>query len=297
MKYPTKLFPFALLALALALQLGGCATPEKIGGSTPLNYMPTWPDSAGAFNVAKTTAEPPGPRDNPALKPVPQSATGNYQTVHQRLVIQAKQGDIDLLFVGDSITDFWIGVSSARSATGKAVWDANYGSLKAADFAYTADKTQNVLWRLQNGEGQGFSPKVVVLMIGTNNTGVVTRGATTAAGMQWRNTNDEAIAGVTAVVAELRKDFPAAKILLLAIFPRGDDELAMQQIPVINQAIAKLDDQQHVFFLDIGPKFLGADGHVNPTLFQTRDRLHPTAAGYTVWADAMRDTLAKLLKD
>jgi lysophospholipase L1-like esterase len=280
-------FSRALLLLALALQLGGCATPEKIGGAAPLNYMPTWPESAGAFQVSRTTAEPPAARVNPAVTPpVIQRGT---DARHQSFVALAKKGDIDVLFMGDSITDFW-------RSTGKDVWAKYYGNLKAANFGISADRTQNVIWRLQNGEGQGFSPKVVVLMIGTNNTGVVTRNSTAPAAIQWRNTNEETIAGVTAVVAELRKDFPTAKILLLAIFPRGDDELAMQQIPVINQAIAKLDDQQHVFFLDIGPKFLGPDGHVNPDLFQTRDRLHPTAAGYVVWADAMSNTLGKLLK-
>jgi lysophospholipase L1-like esterase len=251
------------------------------------------PAPAPASKFLVTSNEPPpGPRPNPAIVPVPQGGQ-NYQTVHARLVQQAQQGGIDVLFVGDSITDFWIGVSSnGRTATGKAVWDANFAPLKAADFAYSADKTQNVLWRLKNGEGQGFSPKVVVLMIGTNNTGVLARRPLNPA---WRNSNAEAIEGITAVVTELRQDFPAAKILLLGIFPRGDDELAMRQIPVINQAIAKLDDQQHVFYLDIGPKFLGPDGDINPADFNS-DRLHPSAAGYAVWADAIKGLLTKLLK-
>jgi len=84
--------------------------------------------------------------------------------------------------------------------------------------------------------------------------------------------------------------------LLLGIFPRGDDALAMQQIPAINQGLAKLDDQQHVFYLDITKKFLGPDGQINPDLFQLKDRLHPTPAGYVVWAEAMKDTLARLMK-
>jgi lysophospholipase L1-like esterase len=210
------------------------------------------------------------------------------------LVHQAQLGGIDVLFVGDSITDFWIGVSNnGRTATGKAVWDANFAPLKAADFAYSADKTQNVLWRLQNGEGQGFSPKVVVLMIGTNNLGVTTRRTPASA---WRGTNMEAIEGVTAVVAELRKDFPPAKILLLGIFPRGDDLLAMAQIPEVNKGLARLDDQQHVFYLDLTPKFLGPDGQINMAYFQKADHLHPSAAGYAVWAAGMKDLLAKLMQ-
>jgi lysophospholipase L1-like esterase len=203
-------------------------------------------------------------------------------------VQQAHQGGIDVLFLGDSITDFWIGVSNSSRATGKAVWDANFAPLKAADFGYTADRTQHVLWRLQNGEGEGFMPKVIVLMIGTNNTGVERNTGAP------RNSIPETIDGVTAVVQELRKRFADSKILLLGIFPRSDDQLARSQIPVINQALAKLDDQKHVFFLDIGAKFLDADGNIPVDIMA--DHLHPTAKGYQIWADAIKEPLAKLLQ-
>src|SRR6185312_13361727 len=104
------------------------------------------------------------------------------------------------------------------------------------------DTTQGVLWGLQNGEGQGFSPKAIMLMIGTNNTG--------------GNTAPEIAEGIGAVVMEMRKDFPNAKILLLAVFPRGNPgDRVRDQIAEINKTIAKLDDGQHVFYLDIGPKF------------------------------------------
>jgi len=215
----------------------------------------------------------------------------NYQTVHQRLVEQAKKGDIDVLFVGDSITDFWIGVSSPQQR-GKEVWDKYFAPLKAADFGYNADRTQNVLWRLQNGEGQGFSPKAIVLMIGTNNTGVLNR-QNPAQGV--RNTVPETVEGVTTVVKELRKDFPTAKILFLAIFPRNDDDLAKSQIPQVNKELAKLDDQKNVFFLDLTKNFTDADGNLLPDAFQP-DHLHPSAKGYQIWADAIQEPLAKLLK-
>ncbi len=305
-----KPFDFSLLRLAgvagLAIFLSGCATlapashpadapTPAVVSAMPVETLVAPPPATtvGGFVQSTTTAAPPGPRPNPAIIPVPQNGQ-NYQTVHQKLVQQAQQGGIEVLFVGDSITDFWIGVSNnGRTATGQAVWDANFAPLKAADFAYSADRTQNVLWRLQNGEGQGFSPKVVVLMIGTNNLGVTTRRTPDS---PWRGTNAEAIAGVAAVVAELRKDFPAAKILLLGIFPRGDDLLAMQQIPEVNKGIAKLDDRQHVFYLDITAKFLGPDGQINLDYFQAADHLHPNAAGYAVWAEAIKKPLAALLK-
>jgi len=295
MKTPAVIFGRLPLTVIFALILSGCAiqpasnTQPAAAASTPVEpaFVPkpapnppptqTWP--------VTTTAEPPGSRDNPAIIPVIQPRT---DARHQSFVAIAQKGDIDVLFMGDSITDFW-------RSRGKEVWDHYYGGLKTANFGISADRTQNVLWRLQNGEGQGFSPKVVVLMIGTNNTGIQSRSPQ-AFPSPWRNTNAETIAGVTAVVAELRKDFPAAKILLLSIFPRGDDALAMQQIPEINKGIAKLDDQKHVFYLDITKKFLGLDGQINPDYFQLADRLHPTPAGYVVWAEAMKDTLAKLLK-
>jgi len=289
MSPPTTPFLRIISFLGIALIFTACATESNPAGNNaaapepaPLMVAPPPATTADGFVQSTTTAAPPGPRPNPAIDPVIQRGTDNR---HAAFLARIKQGPIDLLFLGDSITDFW-------NTRGKAVWDKYYGSLNAADFGINADRTQNVLWRLQNGEGQGFSPKVVVLMIGTNNIGVTRRGMPDS---PWRGTSAEAVEGVTAVVTELRKDFPMAKILLLGIFPRGDDLLAMQQIPEVNRGLAKLDDQQHVFYLDIGPKFLGPDGNINLALFQAADHLHPSPAGYTVWAEAMNGLLGKLL--
>jgi lysophospholipase L1-like esterase len=275
--------------LALLLTSGARMPAADLAPSTAAAAPATTPSNAPAPAAAPAVTSD-TPKVNTALVPVPQRGA-NYQTVHQRLVEQAKKGDIDVLFVGDSITDFWIGVSSGR-ATGKEVWDKYFTPLKAADFGYSADRTQHVLWRLQNGEGQGFSPKAIVLMIGTNNLGVEHRGV---ANSPLRNTVPETVEGVTAVVKELRKDFPSAKILFLAIFPRDDDQLAKAQIPQVNKELAKLDDQQHVFFLDLTKNFLGPDGNLNPDAFGS-DKLHPSLKGYQIWADAIQEPLAKLLK-
>jgi len=292
MNHPASVIPRKLHALALALLLAGCAIGGSNGSATasapdpaPIMTAPPLITLPNGFVLSTTTAAPPGPRPNPGLVPAIQRGS---DAKHASFVALAQKGGIDLLFLGDSITDFW-----RTPGRGKEVWDQYYGNLQAANFGINADRTQNVLWRLQNGEGQGFAPKAVVLMIGTNNIGVTTRRTPAS---PWRGTSAEAVEGVTAVVAELRKDFPNAKILLLGIFPRGDDLLAMQQIPEVNRGLAKLDDQQHVFYLDLGPKFLGPDGQINPALFQTSDRLHPTAAGYVVWAEGIKDTLAKLLR-
>lgn len=230
-----------------------------------------------------TAAAPVSPTVNTALVPVPRG--GTWMARHQGFVNLAKAGDIDLLFLGDSITDFW-----RDPSRGKSVWDQYYGSLKAANFGISADRTQHVLWRLQNGEGQGFKPKVIVLMIGTNNTGLEGRGNTTV-----RNTVPEATAGVIAVVQELRKDFPDAKILLLGIFPRGDKgDPQRQQVADINTALAGLNDDQHVFYYYFGDQFLGPDGNIPRDIMA--DKLHPTTKGYVIWAEAIKAPLAKLMQ-
>jgi lysophospholipase L1-like esterase len=234
---------------------------------------PSAPAAAPAADIHQNTAIIPVPQRTEDR--LPQAAVNSYLKKHAAYTELAKAGGIDVLFLGDSITDGW-------HSTGKAVWDKYYGSLKAANFGIGYDRTQHVLWRLQNGEGAGFQPKVVVLLIGTNNAGV--------------NTNTEAAAGVAAVVAELRKDFPDAKILLMGIFPRGNPtDAGRRQVAAINQVIATLDDGQHVFYLDITAKFLDADGNMLPGVMGDAAKLHPSAAGYVIWAEAIKQPLANLL--
>jgi lysophospholipase L1-like esterase len=220
---------------------------------------------------------------NTAIEPVPRNGTPARQ--HTEFVEIARKGGVDLLFLGDSITDFW-------RTRGKAVWDREYAPLHAANFGINADRTQHVLWRMQNGELDGLAPKAVVLMIGTNNCGLENDGKTP------RNTTPEVIEGVTAIVQGLRAKLPAAKILLLGIFPRarkGDPADIRDQIATVNAAIAKLDDGKFVKYLDIGPKFLKADGTLDPEDF-VADLLHPSEKGYEVWAAAIRQPLADLMR-
>ena len=182
---------------------------------------------------------------NTAIVPVPRDA--KWVTRHEGFVQEAKQGGIDILFLGDSITDGW-------RNRGSNVWNKYYAPRHAANFGISGDRTQHVLWRMDNGELDGIKPKVVVLMIGTNNTGKESDN-------KIRNTVPEIIEGVQAVVRELRAKLPDSKILLLAIFPRGTlDNPQRAQIALINTVIAKLDDGKMVKFLDIDSKFLEADG-------------------------------------
>jgi lysophospholipase L1-like esterase len=195
----------------------------------------------------------------------------------------ASKGDIDLLLHGDSITDWWV-----QGDANKAMFDKYFGGMKTANFAIAGDTTQGLLWGLKNGEGQGFQPKAIMLMIGTNNTGGTNNAGTSTAAV--------IAEGVGAVVQEMRTDFPQAKILLLAIFPRGvPGDSVRDKIAEINRIIAKLDDQRHVFYLDIGARFLDGTGNFLPDAFRP-DNLHPAAKGYDIWGASVKDKLAELMK-
>lgn len=218
------------------------------------------------------------------LKPQRLNVAATYtQTIqrrgarHEGFVQRAQEGGIDLLLHGDSITDWWV-----QNDDNKAMFEKYFGGIKTANFAIAGDTTQGVLWGLHNGEGQGFQPKAVMLMIGTNNTG--------------SSSGPEIAEGIGAIVLELRHDFPDAKILLLAIFPRSiPGDPVRDRIAEVNQIIAKLDDHKHVFVMDIGSKFLDDKGFFLPDTFRA-DLLHPVAKGYDIWGAAVKDTLAELMK-
>lgn len=216
--------------------------------------------------VIKNSAVIPAIRNNPT----------NWVARHEGFVKQAKAGGIDLLFMGDSITDFW-------RNRGKNVWEKFYASRHAANFGISGDRTQHVLWRIENGELEGIDPKVIVLMIGTNNSN--------------SDSADHISEAVEKIVAEMREKCPKSKILLLAIFPRnkpGANPKQRETIHAVNQRIAKLDDGKMVTFLDINHVFLGPDGNVPADIMP--DYLHPNEHGYQLWADAMEPTLVKLLQ-
>jgi lysophospholipase L1-like esterase len=192
--------------------------------------------------------------------------------LHNRHVDRARQGHIDLLFVGDSITYGW----------DEEIWKRHYDPRNAAHFGIPGDKTQQILWRIQNGELDGIRPKVVVLMVGTNNLTV--------------NTVDEIDLGVAAIVHEVRHRLPDTRTLLLGIFPRGPQPDAIREkLRAVNVRIARLDDGSHVRFLDIGRAFVNDDGTISPQIMP--DYIHLTRQGYRLWAEAMEPTLRPMLED
>jgi lysophospholipase L1-like esterase len=179
----------------------------------------------------------------------------------------------DLILDGDSITDWW-----QNPQTGQPVWQKNFAGTPMIDFAIAGDRTQHVLWRLSHGQLDTLHPKLVMLMIGTNNIG--------------NNTPEEIADGIKKIVATYRAKLPDAHLLLLAIFPRGADandgarKLAFQ----VNDIISKVPWDDHVTYLDIGAKFLQPDGTFIPGTFNT-DNVHPLGPGYQLWADAVRPVL------
>jgi lysophospholipase L1-like esterase len=229
--------------------------------------------------AALCTSAQSGDKKNPATTPSPRmdkagKADAGWMKRHDGFVAIAKKGDVDVLFLGDSITDGW------RGKSGKTAWDKSFGPLKSANFGIGGDRTQHVLWRIQNGELDGITPKVAVLMIGTNNTG--------------NDSADQIADGVTAIVKTIRSKSPTTKVLLLAVFPRGKmiPNPGNTKITEINQTIAKLDDGKNVKFLDIGSKFM-KDGQIPGEIMP--DYLHLSEAGYQIWADAITPTLHQML--
>jgi lysophospholipase L1-like esterase len=198
---------------------------------------------------------------------------------HLGFVEEARRGGIDCLLMGDSITDWW------RRA-GLSVYEANFGDLDCANFGIAGDRTQGVLWRMQNGELDGYSPKAMMLMIGTNNLSARNRTP---------NTPAEIAMGIATIVTTFRARFPDAKVLLLGVFPRGAEASNPYRASIreINALIAALDDGEHVRFLDIGDRFLEPDGSISVEVMA--DGLHPTTRGYEIWAEAVMPTFKEML--
>jgi lysophospholipase L1-like esterase len=207
-------------------------------------------------------------------KEYPWMSLARWSQLHEGMVERTKKGNIDLLFVGDSITEGW---------GNNSVWQKTYAPLNAANIGIGGDTTENVLWRLENGEVEGISPKVAVLLIGTNNFGLE------------GHSPDAVTKGVTAVVQALRKKLPSTRILLLAIFPRDEKPTAdiRKKIKTVNDQIVKLDDHKNVRFLDIGPKLSNPDGSLSKEIMP--DFLHLSEKGYQIWADAMAPLLKELM--
>ena len=205
--------------------------------------------------------------------------TGSFRNYHETF-LKRKAQPIGVLFIGDSITAGWNGA-------GHAVWTNRFTKLDAANFGISGDKTEHVLWRIENGELDGISPKVVILLIGTNNAG---------------DTAPHIAAGISAIAKRIHEKLPQTKLILLGVFPRdaaltgadGKPSPRRAKMAAVNAELAKLHDGQKTFYLEIWKQFLAEDGSIRNELMG--DAVHPSPQGYQVWADAMQPTLDTLLK-
>ncbi len=208
---------------------------------------------------------------------IPEARPGSWMARHEKINTRLKQGNVDLLFVGDSITDFW-------ETRGKTVWDEYYAKRNPADFGISGDRTQHVLWRIDHSDFNNVHPKLAVVMIGTNNAQI----------RPGCNTAEEIADGIIAVCQRLRTRLPETKILLLAIFPRDPNAAAEvraknAQASLLASAVA---DGRRIYYMDINDKFLAKDGTLPKNVMP--DYLHPNAAGYKIWAEAIEPMVARL---
>ena len=192
-----------------------------------------------------------------------------------------KKGPIQLVFIGDSITDAWRGGEQNR------IYKERWGKYNPLNLGISGDKTEHVLWRLQNGELEGLAggTKLVTIMIGTNNLG-----------NKPTSTPEETAEGVKCIVQTVREKIPDAKILLMAVFPRGKEASSpfRAQLKTLNERIAKLDDGKQIKFMDVSETFLDEDGTLPADVMP--DALHPNPKGYQMWAEAVAPTIEQMMK-
>jgi lysophospholipase L1-like esterase len=259
----TRLLTFTALSLLLAAAAALAQQPQTKDAAQG-QAKPSANRSA-----AQQAADP---KKHSAVTPVPR---GWWLERHLQVNQRVSQGNVDLVFLGDSITQGW-------ESAGAEVWKKHYGDRKAVNLGFSGDRTQHVLWRLDHGNIDGISPKAVVLMIGTNNS----NGED--------NTAEEIADGIIAIVEKLRQKLPETKVLLLAIFPRGEEPSPQREKNAKASRLAsKVADGKMVHYLDIGDRFLAADGTLSKEIMP--DLLHPGPAGYEIWAEAIEKKLTELL--
>jgi lysophospholipase L1-like esterase len=260
-----------------ALTTGQLAWRQHDGGHTDgpnWRYFIPWADR-WLHHAASSSV--PAPRVDP-----------NSAQAHKELLDKAAKGGIDVYFEGDSIARRWGALDYPDLL---ANWKDNFYGWNAADFGWGADKTQNILWRLENGELDGVNPKVIVLLAGTNNVGSMPGDAAKV---------EDITDGIKRIIEVSRAKAPKATIVVTAIFPRNDNMAVMPEITRINANLAnlanlaKLADARTVRYLDINDKLAGKDGRLFDGMMNA-DKLHPTLKGYQAWADALKPILRELL--
>ncbi len=225
--------------------------------------------------AVRTRADEPSPRHDQ-----------NSFIAHSDLLKKVQAGRIDIYFEGDSITRRW-GATDYPSLL--ANWKQNFFGWNAADFGWGGDTTQNILWRLDNGELDGINPKVIVLLAGTNNVGTADL-----------REGDDAIAsdvvrGIRAIMHLMQTKAPGATIIVTGLFPRNDNMAFMPIINKINADLAKLAHGEKIRYLNINDKLADSEGKLFDGMMDPNDKLHPTVLTYQIWADALKPIFTELL--
>jgi lysophospholipase L1-like esterase len=233
-----------------------------------------------------STSNVKAPKENKDTSKVPVTAVPGFfpanpeawQAFHESFVRRAKEGNIDVLFLGDSITQGW-------ATTGDDAWAKHFAPLKAVSFGLAGDKTGNVLWRIEHGELEGTPPKVVVLMIGVNNL------------WSGQNTGGEIAAGIRVIVEKLREKLPQSKVLVVGVLPVGADPMGLDRVrsAQINTEAAGIGNGAEVRFLDVSPRFVTRKGTLTDGAY-AQDQVHLTAFGYDILAEELRPWVEALLK-
>ena len=214
-------------------------------------------------------------KSHTAIIPAPQQNWWNVR--HEQVLERIKKGNVDLIFIGDSITHGW-------ENAGKQFWDKYYTTRNAVNMGFSGDRTQNVLWRLNHGEIDGISPKLAILMIGTNNSN----------GND--NTAEEIAVGIKAICWKMQQKLPKTKILILAIFPRGARPSSQREKnDRASELASQIADGEMIHYLNINEKFLEDDGTLPKDIMP--DLLHPNEQGYKIWAEAIEPKIAELMND
>ena len=253
-------------ALAITVALGAFEAflHPQLPAQEQANTGHTPAESARFLLAPSNTAVIPVPKDKPA-----------WFERHEAMNAKAKAGGIDLIYIGDSIVQFF-------ETKGLDVWNRYYASRKALNLGISGDRTQHVLWRLDNGNLDGISPKLAIVMIGQNNGG--------------HNSAEEIAEGVKAVVERIRTKLPQTQILLLGVFQRREKPTPEREVLAkANEMISMLADRKTIHFMDINPLFVQADGSIPVDLMP--DFEHPSAKGYQAWAEAIEPKVAECMDE
>ena len=226
---------------------------------------------------AETASKPPDYLLIKAIVPVAKD-TNWWTKRHEKKVREAGAGDVGMIMIGDSLVHNF-------EKRGRQLWYLYFGRYQPLNLGFNADLTEHALWRLQNGELDGISPRLAIIMIGTNNGGLR------------RDAPQNTVAGIAAIINEIRIQLPDTKVLLLGVFPRG----ALRKHPLrklnakVNQVLPELAEEPAVRFLDISNVFLDNKGRLHRNIMY--DFLHPTIAGYQLWAEAISPTVLEMMRE